>query len=76
MATKVKWAHVYDDDNKGKYVGFFVSRKDAEAWVKKQQKRKLRISDERPTIKTATKTTIDQVDQGLDAALAAVKGRS
>lgn len=53
MATKTKWTHVYDDDNDGKYLGFFVKREDAERWLKKQ-KGNLRLSDKRPKPKEAT----------------------
>lgn len=54
MATKTKWAHVYDDDNEGKYLGFFVDPKEAERWMAKQKKgRNLRLSDKRPVRRDA-----------------------
>lgn len=47
--ARTKWFHVYDDDNDGKYVGFFTTKKDCDAWIKKQGKgRNLRVSDVRP----------------------------
>jgi hypothetical protein len=70
MATKVKWAHVYDD-NDGKYVGFFVETKDAKAWIKSQKGRNLRLSDERPVAKQT-----QDIENALDAALAAVSTKA
>lgn len=76
MATKVKWTHVYEDVPEGDetirtYVGFFVERKDAEQWVKKQKNRKLELSDKRPVLpeRVAKSTGIAPPEHGDDVVL-------
>lgn len=83
-----KWTHVWNTVT-GKYVGFFSSRKDAEAWTKKQAiKDELEVNDTAPERRrvepefTPSANPAENmrdvrqaglVDQGLDAALIAAK---
>lgn len=69
MATKVRWAHIYDKKT-GKYVGFMANAKEALAWVKKQPDRDLEVTDRRPVRKP---TAVPITDAALTAALTATR---
>lgn len=74
MATKVRWAHIYDKKT-GKYVGFMANTKDALAWVKKQSGRDLEVTDRRPSRSPTTAPTA-VTDAALTAALTATRKKN
>lgn len=77
--SRHEYTHVYDLDEDGKWLCFFIDRKGAEAWAAAQEGRNLEVTDrrpERPVVAdepSPSNQAVALIDEGLNRAIEAAK---